>query len=158
MAWRHGDKASGNGHRHSGPALAYTPSFHWAPLRGRNNSLQLALFLPSALSISYLSGTLRRLGAEAERRTRDARTDMAGAVTRHLGDGVLALDRRGQSVINLGHNLGLQVVAEDVETEEMRDRLAELGCDVAQGHFLGRLMPPEDVCSHPESPSPDRGS
>ena len=38
-----------------------------------------------------------------------------------------------RSTIDLGHNLGLQVVAEGVETNEVADRLRALGCDIAQG-------------------------
>jgi diguanylate cyclase (GGDEF)-like protein/PAS domain S-box-containing protein len=50
-----------------------------------------------------------------------------------------------RSTIDLGRNLGLQVVAEGVETEETWNRLAELGCDVAQGYLLTRPVPPEEL-------------
>ena len=43
-----------------------------------------------------------------------------------------------RSVIDLGHNLGLRVVAEGVETKEMFDAVAALGCDEAQGYFISR--------------------
>lgn len=43
-----------------------------------------------------------------------------------------------RSVIELGRNLGLTVVAEGVETQEMLDTLATLGCDQAQGYFISR--------------------
>jgi diguanylate cyclase (GGDEF)-like protein len=43
-----------------------------------------------------------------------------------------------RSIIELGHNLGHAVVAEGVETREMYDLLASLGCDVAQGYFISR--------------------
>jgi diguanylate cyclase len=45
-----------------------------------------------------------------------------------------------RSVVDLGRNLGLQTVAEGVEDSETWDRLIELGCDVAQGHFLAQPM------------------
>jgi diguanylate cyclase (GGDEF)-like protein/PAS domain S-box-containing protein len=46
-----------------------------------------------------------------------------------------------QSTVDLGHNLGLQVVAEGVENEEVLQRLRELGCDFAQGYHLSRPLP-----------------
>ncbi|NMG43899.1 EAL domain-containing protein [Aromatoleum toluvorans] len=45
------------------------------------------------------------------------------------------------STVELGHNLGLGVVAEGVESEALWDHLQELGCDTAQGHFVGRPIP-----------------
>ena len=50
-----------------------------------------------------------------------------------------------RSTIDLGRNLGLNVVAEGVETEEVWDELGELGCDYAQGWFLGRPMPAAEL-------------
>jgi diguanylate cyclase (GGDEF)-like protein len=50
-----------------------------------------------------------------------------------------------RSTIDLGRNLGLEVVAEGVESAELWTRLAALGCDVAQGFHLSMPLPPEDV-------------
>jgi EAL domain-containing protein (putative c-di-GMP-specific phosphodiesterase class I) len=54
-------------------------------------------------------------------------------------------DRRSaqvvQSIITLGHNLGLTIVAEGVETEQALTMLADLGCDSAQGYHLSRPLP-----------------
>ena len=50
-----------------------------------------------------------------------------------------------RSTIDLGHNLGLEVVAEGVETQEALARLTELGCDTVQGYFLGRPQPTDAV-------------
>jgi diguanylate cyclase (GGDEF)-like protein len=47
-----------------------------------------------------------------------------------------------RSAIDLGHNLGLTVVAEGVERAEHVSALRELGCDVAQGYHFARPMPP----------------
>ena len=47
-----------------------------------------------------------------------------------------------RSIITLGHDLKLEVVAEGVETEAAYDRLAQLGCDVVQGYWLSRPLPP----------------
>jgi diguanylate cyclase (GGDEF)-like protein len=43
-----------------------------------------------------------------------------------------------RAVIDMSHALGFTVVAEGVETSGQVDQLAELGCDLAQGYFLGR--------------------
>ena len=45
------------------------------------------------------------------------------------------------SVVDLGHNLGLTIVAEGVETAQALTALAGVGCDVAQGYHLARPMP-----------------
>jgi EAL domain-containing protein (putative c-di-GMP-specific phosphodiesterase class I) len=45
-----------------------------------------------------------------------------------------------RSTVDLGHSLGLVVVAEGVEDAETLSLLETLGCDVAQGFFLGRPM------------------
>jgi diguanylate cyclase (GGDEF)-like protein/PAS domain S-box-containing protein len=47
-----------------------------------------------------------------------------------------------RSIIDLGHNLGLHVVAEGVETREMLEHLSTMGCDVAQGYYLSHPLPP----------------
>lgn len=44
-------------------------------------------------------------------------------------------------VIELAHGLGLDVVAEGVESRAVWNRLAHLGCDVAQGYAIARPMP-----------------
>jgi diguanylate cyclase (GGDEF)-like protein len=46
-----------------------------------------------------------------------------------------------RSTIDLGRNLGLRVVAEGVETSKAWNRLASLGCDIAQGYYLSRPIP-----------------
>jgi diguanylate cyclase (GGDEF)-like protein len=45
-----------------------------------------------------------------------------------------------RSTIDLGHNLGLQVVAEGVEDLEVWNMLRTLGCDDAQGYFMSRPL------------------
>jgi diguanylate cyclase (GGDEF)-like protein len=47
-----------------------------------------------------------------------------------------------RSTIDLGHNLGLQVVAEGVEDAATWDMLRTLGCDDAQGYFMSRPLEP----------------
>jgi diguanylate cyclase (GGDEF)-like protein len=50
-----------------------------------------------------------------------------------------------RSTIDLGHNLGLHVVAEGVENQATWEELAALGCDTAQGYHLGRPMPAAEL-------------
>ncbi len=45
-----------------------------------------------------------------------------------------------RSIIDLAHALGLQAVAEGVETAEVWEQLVGLGCDTAQGWFVSRPM------------------
>lgn len=50
-----------------------------------------------------------------------------------------------RSTNDLGHNLGLTVVAEGVEDEWTLDLLSAFGCDYAQGYFIAKPMPPADL-------------
>jgi diguanylate cyclase (GGDEF)-like protein len=50
-----------------------------------------------------------------------------------------------RSTIDLARNLGLEVVAEGVETEAVLADLAALRCDVAQGYLLSRPLPPAQL-------------
>jgi diguanylate cyclase len=62
-----------------------------------------------------------------------------------------------RSTIDLGHNLGLRVVAEGVESQDAWRQLEALGCDTAQGYYLGRPMPAADLEHWLERPA-DRAS
>jgi EAL domain-containing protein (putative c-di-GMP-specific phosphodiesterase class I) len=46
-----------------------------------------------------------------------------------------------QTIIGMGHNLGLNVIAEGVETQEQRICLERIGCDAFQGYLFGKPMP-----------------
>ena len=50
-----------------------------------------------------------------------------------------------QATTGLGHDLGLFVVAEGLETVEQLTRVVEIGCDVGQGYLLSRPLRPADV-------------
>jgi diguanylate cyclase (GGDEF)-like protein len=64
---------------------------------------------------------------------------------------VMEIDSEGpgaaivRSAVDLGHHLGLEVVAEGVETETTLAELRELGCDAVQGYHLLRPQPAADV-------------
>lgn len=64
-------------------------------------------------------------------------------VSRMTSDATTALIVR--STIELGHSLGLKVVAEGVEDERSLELLRELGCDHAQGYFMSRPLPANEL-------------
>ena len=49
-----------------------------------------------------------------------------------------------EAVINMGHSLGLDVIAEGVELEKQADALLEKGCDKLQGYLFSRPLPPDE--------------
>ncbi len=49
------------------------------------------------------------------------------------------------SIVGLAHQLGLEALAEGVETEEQLATVRRLGCDLVQGYLLGRPMPAAEV-------------
>lgn len=50
-----------------------------------------------------------------------------------------------RSTIDLGHNLGKKVVAEGVETLELWNLLSEWGCDTAQGYYMSKPLPADQL-------------
>jgi diguanylate cyclase (GGDEF)-like protein/PAS domain S-box-containing protein len=58
-------------------------------------------------------------------------------------------DRSAQAIVRgailLAHDLGLSVTAEGVETRDALDVLQEWGCDEAQGYYLTRALPPDQL-------------
>jgi len=69
----------------------------------------------------------------------------------------LLTDRRSESLVRgiaqLGQSMGIQTVAECVETAEVRDRLTELGLDRAQGYLFGQPAPLEGVLTPERKPA-----
>lgn len=49
------------------------------------------------------------------------------------------------AIVGLAHNMGLEVVAEGVETETQLEYLLQIGCDKAQGHLFGSALAVEEV-------------
>lgn len=64
------------------------------------------------------------------------------------GDGGRALDLV-RATIDLGHALGLRIVAEGIEDSATLELLTELGCDLGQGNFISRPMPAERLTVMP---------
>ena len=83
-------------------------------------------------------------GADARPRDQDRQTFVS-----RLGNasGARADTPRSARAVELGHALGLSVVAEGVETDAQLARLRDLGCDGAQGFLFSRPLPEEGVCS-----------
>jgi len=50
-----------------------------------------------------------------------------------------------ETVIALGHKLGMKVVAEGIETQANLDQLTAMGCDLGQGYHIARPQPDEAV-------------
>jgi diguanylate cyclase (GGDEF)-like protein len=99
-----------------------------AQLRALGVRLSLDDFGTGQSSLSYL----KRLPLDEVKIDRSFVMGMA----RDEGDAAIV-----RSTIDLARHLGLEVVAEGVESAEIYDDLAELRCDVAQGFFLSRPVP-----------------
>ena len=50
-----------------------------------------------------------------------------------------------RATIDLGHAMGLRVVAEGIEDGETLDLLRDLGCDLAQGYLISKPMPASEL-------------
>ncbi|MEZ0330826.1 MAG: EAL domain-containing protein [Methylophilaceae bacterium] len=56
-----------------------------------------------------------------------------------------------RSTVDLGHNLGLKVVAEGIENQNVWTALEGLGCDFGQGYFISKPMPADQFTKWLES-------
>jgi EAL domain-containing protein (putative c-di-GMP-specific phosphodiesterase class I) len=63
-------------------------------------------------------------------------------LSRHTDDAVIV-----RSTIELGHSLGVKVVAEGVETAESWEMLRQMGCDMAQGFFISAPLPGKEIAN-----------
>lgn len=50
------------------------------------------------------------------------------------------------AVVDMGHSLGLAVVAEGVEERSQLDALTAMGCDQVQGYFISPALPFDELC------------
>lgn len=53
-----------------------------------------------------------------------------------------------QGVIETAHVLGIEVVAEGVETNEQMEILKKIGCDIVQGYYISKPLSPEDFAKY----------
>ena len=49
------------------------------------------------------------------------------------------------AIINLAHSLGLETIADGVETKEQVEELRTLGCDIGQGYYFARPRPSDAI-------------
>ncbi|MDF2949640.1 MAG: hypothetical protein K0R07_1677, partial [Sedimentibacter sp.] len=50
-----------------------------------------------------------------------------------------------EGIIQAAHVLGIEVVAEGVETKEQVDILKRIGCDIIQGYYYSKPLTPEKL-------------
>jgi diguanylate cyclase (GGDEF)-like protein/PAS domain S-box-containing protein len=125
---------------------------------------------PSVLTVEITESAI--MGAQADRTVRRLREMGVGISIDDFGTGYsslsylktlpvseikidrsfvkdMAVDRDDaaivQPTIDLGHNLRIKVVAEGVEDETTWKMLSLLGCDFAQGWFISKALPAEDL-------------
>ena len=67
------------------------------------------------------------------------RLKIDGSLISRLPDNELDVDIV-EAIIAMAHRLGLKLVAEGVEHQEQLKYLKKIGCDEAQGYYLGRPM------------------
>ena len=76
----------------------------------------------------------------------EIKIDKSFVIDMNSDEGDLSIVR---SIIELGHNLGLKVVAEGVENKTIMDSLAALGCDACQGYYISYPLPFEKLMAWP---------
>jgi EAL domain-containing protein (putative c-di-GMP-specific phosphodiesterase class I) len=71
----------------------------------------------------------------------------------------ICADKRAEaivrSIVDLARDLNLRVVAEGIETRDVLERLAALGCDVGQGYLISRPAPAAELTAWLASSGPD---
>ena len=63
-----------------------------------------------------------------------------------------------KSIIGLAADLGMDVIAEGIETPEQLNRLSRLGCPEIQGYLVGKPMPVENVRTFLSRPADSRAA
>ena len=105
---------------------------HVSEVLGRLSAMGIKLTIDD-FGTGYTSlGYLKRLPIDA---IKIDRSFVIGMATER-GDATIV-----RSVIDIGRNLGLETVAEGVESQEIWDQLVGFGCDQVQGYHVARPMP-----------------
>jgi diguanylate cyclase (GGDEF)-like protein len=96
------------------------------------------------LSIDDFGTGYSSLGLLARMPVHEMKVDRSFVLALASDAGYAAIVR---SAIDMGHSLGLKVVAEGIETQSIADRLRELRCDIGQGYLYARPMPAQDFAA-----------
>ena len=108
-----------------------------AQLRGLGIGVSVDDFGAGFTSLAYL-------GNLAVSELKLDRTFITGLGTGQATDAALV-----RATIDLGHALGLRVVAEGIEDNATLTVLTGMGCDLAQGYFIGRPVPADQLTDRP---------
>jgi diguanylate cyclase (GGDEF)-like protein len=63
-----------------------------------------------------------------------------------------------RAAVELGHNLGMHVVAEGIEDADTLAEVVSAGCSLAQGYYFSRPLPPEDLIAWTVDRFPEFGT
>lgn len=121
----------------------------------------LELEITESIASDDIDSTMRKLNEIKQLGVRISIDDFGTgfsslSVLRHLPASSLKIDKAfvdeimvdehiPRMVIDLGHNLGMTVIAEGVETQEQLTRLRELGCDTVQGWLYSPAITEDQV-------------
>ncbi len=94
-----------------------------------------------AISIDDFGTGYSSLSCLSNLPVRELKIDRSFIAKMHVHREDLAIVR---SMIDLAHKLDMSVVAEGVECRDDWTKLAELGCDYAQGYYIARPLPAEE--------------
>ncbi|MFZ0169045.1 MAG: bifunctional diguanylate cyclase/phosphodiesterase [Candidatus Dormiibacterota bacterium] len=108
-----------------------------AELRGLGLGISVDDFGAGFTSLAYL-------GNLAVSELKLDRSFITGLGTGQATDAALV-----RATIDLGHALGLRVVAEGIEDNATLTVLTGMGCDLAQGYFIGRPVPADQLTERP---------
>jgi len=116
----------------------------------------------AALRATGVTLTLDDLGAGSSTLRHLSDLPLDGVkIDRSLVSDMLANDR-GEAVVrllvDLAHNIALQVTAEGIETAEQLQALRALGCTLGQGYHLGRPRPASEAAGWLQQSSPEGGA
>lgn len=59
-----------------------------------------------------------------------------------------------KAIIQMAHELGMQVIAEGIETQQQKDLLQQAGCDFGQGYFFAKPLLPDNFLAFTHIPLP----